>query len=359
MKNSLPTLFLFLSLFAYLLIFPALTFASLPASNNFKLDGYSFGAGGTSNNTSSSSFKLNGTAGEVEFGRPSSSSFKAGSGLTYLLNANVPSAPSLSTPGNNYDRILFVVNTSSNPTDTTYALQISTSSNFSSGNNYIKSDGTIGATLATSDFKTYTNWGGASGTFVTGLASNTTYYIRVKARQGNFSETEWGPSASITTQDPSLTFSLDSSTITFSNLNAGNSYTDNSKNNILTTSTNAYNGYTIYAHVTQALTAPGGSTIANYTSPNSAPTTWSGTGFGYNTSDTNLSGGTANRFSGSKYAGFTTSVSGDPVADDPGPVTNSPISSEQFTISYRVTGDNVTPVGTYTNTILYSIVPVY
>ena len=333
--------------------------ASLPASSNFKLDGYTFGAGGTSNNTTSSNYGLNGTAGEVEFGRPSSSNFKAGTGLTYLLNANVPSAPTLATPGSNYDRIQFSINTSSNPSDTTYALEISTTSNFASGNSFINSDGTLGTTLIAADFQTTSNWSTNSNNFITGLANGTTYYVRVKARQGKYSETEWGPSASITTQDPSLTFSLDSSTLTFSNLNAGNSYTDSSKTNVLTTSTNAYNGYIVYGKVTQALTAPGGSTIANYTSPNSAPTTWSGIGFGYNTNDTNLTGGTTNRFSGGKYAGFTTSTNGDPVADNPGPVTTTPISSEQFTISYRVTGSNTTPVGTYTNVILYSIVPSY
>jgi len=351
---------------AYLLVFCLIslvslqnTFADLPASSNFKLDGYSFGGGGTSNNTTSSSYGVYGTLGEVEFGRPSSTNYKAGSGLTYLLSANVPSAPTLSTPGNNYDRIQFSINTSSNPTDTTYALEISTSSNFSSGNSFVNSDGTLGTTLITSDFQTTSNWSSNANNFITGLASATTYYVRVKARQGKYSETDWGPSNSITTNDPSLTFSLDSNTLTFSNLNPGNSYTDSSKTNVLTTSTNAYNGYIVYGKVNQALTAPGGSTIANYVSPNSAPTTWSGTGFGYNTSDTSLSGGTANRFSGSKYAGFTTNLNGDPVADNPGPVTTTPISNEQFTISYRITGDSITPAGTYTNVILYSIVPSY
>ncbi|SRR6266568_3842627 len=335
-------------------------YANLPSSSNYQLQNYSFGAGGTTNSTSSN-YGLNAVAGEVEFGQPGSSNFKVGSGLTYLMKANVPGAPTLSTPANNYDRILFILNTSSNPSDSTYALQISTTSDFSTGVNYIKQDGTVGSTLAATDFKTYTNWGGASGTFVTGLTSNTTYYIRAKARQGNFTESEYSPAASITTNFSSLTFTINNPTITFANLNAGNSYTDSSKSDTLTTTTNAYNGYTIYGRVTQALTTANGNTIANYTSPNSAPTAWSGTGFGYTTNDTNLSGtGGVNRFSnGTLYAGFGTSGPGDPVADDAGPVTNSQISNEQFTVNYRVSANNITPAGTYTNTIIYTIVPSY
>lgn len=350
-------IFAFLILFIYIAARTAR--AAMPASTNYKLQDYGFGSGGTAT-ASSSHYTVNGTAGEVEYGRPGSAGYQAGGGLAYEDMANVPGAPTLSTPGNNYDRILFVVNTSSNPSDATYALEISTTSNFSSGNNYINSDGTLSTTLSNTNFQTYTTWGGASGTFVTGLASNTTYYIRVKARKGNFSESGWGPSSTITTNTPSLTFSLSSSTLTFSNLNAGNSYTDSAKNTVLTTSTNAYNGYVVYGKVTQALTDSYGNTIANYTSPNSAPTAWSGLGFGYTTSDTNLTGGTANRFnSGTYYAGFTTATNGDPVADDAGPVTTTPITNEQFTISYRITGNNTTPAGTYTTTILYSIVPSY
>jgi len=352
--------------FSLAILFVILTFitpdvaeATLPSSTNYQLQNYSFGAGGATNATSSN-FGLNGIAGEVEFGQPGSASFQVGSGLTYLMKANVPSAPTLSTPANNYDRILFIINTSGNPTDATYALEISTTSNFSSNVNYIKQDGTVGSTLTSADYKTYTNWGGASGTFVTGLLSNTTYYIRARARQGNFTESDWGPAASTTTLFASLTFTINNPTINFANLNASNSYTDSSKSDTLTTTTNAFNGYTIYARVNQPLTTPDGNTITNYISPNSTPTSWSGTGFGYTTNDTNLSGtGGANRFSnGTLYAGFGTAAPGDPVADDPGPAIGSQI-NDSFTVSYRVTATNTTPAGTYTNEIIYTIVPSY
>jgi len=328
--------------------------ADLPTSTHYQIQNYSFGSGST--NSASTNFGLNGVAGEVEFGQPFSSSYQLGSGLTYMMKANVPGAPTLATPNNSYDRILFIINTSNNPSDTTYALQISTSSDFSTGVNYIKQDGTVGSSLTTADYLTYAGWGGASGSYVTGLTSGTTYYIRTKARQGDFTESEYGPTASITTQTPALTFTIDNPAITFNNLNSGNSYTDSTQSDTLTTTTNAINGYTIYGRETQALTTTGGGTISDYLSPNSAPTAWSGLGFGYTTSDTTLGGsGGANRFNnGTDYAGFGTSVPGDPVDDNTGPV-----SGDAKTVSYRVTVNNATPAGTYRNTIIYTIVPTY
>ncbi len=102
MKN-LITLFSLFLLISLLINLPFVS-AAEPASTNYKLQNYSFGSGGTTNSTSTN-YKLNGVAGEVEFGKPSSSNFKAGTGLTYMMKANVPPAPTLSTPANNYDRI--------------------------------------------------------------------------------------------------------------------------------------------------------------------------------------------------------------------------------------------------------------
>jgi len=344
-----------------LIIFPEVSWAG-PTSTNFELESYGFGAGGDS--LTSTNFKLYGTAGELEMGRLSSTNFKLGSGLTYLLKVNVPPAPTVTNAGTNYDRLLVVINTGSNPSDATFALQISTDSNFVSNVSYIKSDNTIGPSLTTSDFQTYTNWGSSTGEYVTGLAAGTTYYVRAKARQGsvNFTESEWGPAtAGVTTSSPTLTFSTSSSSVTFNNLNAGNSYTDSTQTTILTTSTNAYNGYVVNARETGALThtVDPATTIANYASANSSPTTWTGTGFGYTTSDNDLSGGTNTRFtSATKYAGFTTSSPGDPVADHAGPVLSA-ISNENFTITYRVTTDATKKAGKYTTTILYNVVPEY
>lgn len=326
-------------------------------TTNYEFKEYGFDSGATES-ASTTNYSFLGSAGQTSQGSLEFTNYKLGAGLTYVIKANVPPAPTFTNPGNTYDRLKFVIDTGGNPSDTTFAIAIS-SDNFTT-TSYIQDDGTVGSTLGSEDWQTYTVWGGASGMFVTGLAQETTYKIKVKARQGNFTESEFGPeTAGVATAIPSLTVGLDASTLTFSNLNASNSYTDNAKSTTITTSTNAYNGYLVNARTTQPLTY-GSSTIPHYASPNSAPTSWSGYGFGYTTSDTSLTGGTANRFTsgGAKYAGFTDATSGDPVADHPGPV-ESAISSEQFTISYRVTTEASQKAGSYTTTVLYIVTPEY
>ncbi len=358
MKHKLPILVLIIFLTSHFSPLTLIAFAAYPASTNYRIQEYSFGSGGTTNSTSSN-FGLYGVAGQIEFGRPSSTNFQMGSGLTYIMKAHVPGVPTFTNPSSNYDRLQFILNTSNNPADAEYAISIS-SDNFVSDVRYIKSDNTIGTTLTSADFQTYTDWGGASGEYVTGLLQGTTYTIKVKARQGDYTESEYGPTAQAATTTPSLTFSVDSNNVTFSNLNSGNSYTDGSKTTTLTTSTNAYNGYVVNARSTGPLTATGFGTIADYSSPNSAPTTWSGNGFGYTTNDSSLTGGTADRFTigGPKYAGFTTSTPGDPVADHAGPVTSA-IVNEQFTITYRVQTAASQKAAKYSSTVLYIVVPSY
>ena len=357
MKRALP---LFIVLSVCLSSLPSLAIAG-PASSSYELKSYSFGPGG--GETTSSHFKLFSSLGETSAASLSSQTFNLGSGLTYMINAAVPPAPSVTNAGSTYDRLKITVNQGTNPSDVTYALAIS-NDNFVSDIRYIKSDQTIGSTLATTDFQSYSSWGGASGFYVTGLTRNTTYYVRAKARQGsvNYQESQWGPASSgVATADPSLTFSVSSNTVTFNNLNGGNSFTDSSQSTTLTTSTNAYNGYVVNARETAAMThtVDSSTTINDYGSSNASPSTWSGNGFGYTTSDNDLTGGTNTRFtSGTKYAGFTTSSPGDPVADHAGPITTA-ISNEQFTITYRITTASSQKAGRYSTTVLYNVVPEY
>lgn len=348
----------FLLLTSCFLLLASNSFAGLPASINYKLVDYGFTSGGIAT-SSSGNYTMMGALGELNIASISSANYSAESGLVFTLKAEVPPMPAVSNPATNYDRLKIIINKGGNPTDATYAFGISTD-NFASDIRYIKSNKTVGNTLTIADFQDYTTWGGVSGFFVTGLMPHTTYYIRVKASQGNYTESEFGPAGSATTSDSSLTFGLDTENITFSNLNAGNSYTDSSRSTILTTSTNAYNGYIIYGEETQPLTSQPSVTIADYGSNNETPSTWTGTGFGYNTSDSDLQTGPglANRFSGSKYAAFSSSQQ-DPVADHTAVVVDPAISEEAFTISYRVTAPSTVKAGSYQNTIIYTIVPIY
>lgn len=327
-----------------------------PRSSSYKIVDYGFGAGGADNSTSTS-YALFGSLGDISVGSLSSSLYNIGGGLEFTLMATAPAAPTFVNDGSTYDRLKITINRQSFSTDTEFAVMITPDNYQTIG--YIQSDGTVGSVLGNEDFMTYTSWGGASGSYVTGLLQNTTYKVRVKARQGAFTEGRWGPQASATTSFPSLTFGVDQVAITFDHLNAGNSYTDASKTTVLTTSTNAYNGYVVTGYTTQPLTL-GATTINDYTSPNSAPTNWSGFGFGYTTNDSNLTGGTPNRFTngGPNYAGFTQTPPGDPVADHAGPVTSA-ISNEQFTISYRVTTASTQKAGQYTTTAIYIVTPEY
>jgi len=349
-----------IGLFVYLFIGSILadTASAGPISTNYELKDYTFGGGGTAK-SDSTNFSIFGVASEIETGQLTSTNFKAGGGLIYTMQANVPPAPTLSNPATNYDRLKFIIQSGGNPTDALFAIAIS-DDNFIT-TKYIQNDNTVGTVLGLEDWQTYTNWGGASGEFVRTLSANITYKIKVKAKRGNFTESGYGPeSAAVAASNPSLTFGISSAALTFNNLNSGNSYTDSTKTTVLTTSTNAYNGYTIYGRNTGLLTF-GSETILAFASPNSAPTVWSGTGFGYTTDDNNLAGGTADRFTngGPKHAGFTTSAPGDPVADHTAVIEDPTITNQQFTITYRVSGDSSTKAGAYTNTVIYVVVPVY
>ncbi len=333
-----------------------------PQSTTYELKEFGFGSGGTEN-IDSTSYSLFGTAGEMDVASVESNTYRGLGGLIFTMQAFTPPAPTVSNTNQNYDRLLVTIQTGGNPTDAEYALSITDGTTTW----YIQNDYTIGTVLGTEDWLLYSGgqtvgWGGGSGFYVTGLSQNTAYSIRVKARQGNYTETGWSVETTQSTSVPSLSFGVDASAISFSALNSGNSYTDASKLTTLTTSTNAYNGYIVYGRETQALTHTGNGalTIPDYAGTNTTPTVWSGTGFGYTSNDSNLTGGTADRFTngGPKYAGFITTGPGDPVADHAGPIV-SPVVNEQFNLSYRVTATSTTPAGEYKTTVVYTVVPTY
>ena len=223
----------------------------------------------------------------------------------------------------------------------------------------------IGTTAGGTDTKTWTD--NTTSTSVTAssltLRTGQTYYFTIRTTD-NATNVSTPINSNGQAVAATLTFSYFSGgTITFNELNSGNSYTDSAKTTVLQTSTNAYGGYVVKARALDELRHTGNASyyIDHYAGLNSSPTTWSGTGFGYTTSDSDLSGGTGNRFTsgGPKYAGWVETVPGDPVADHTANVTGSPISSEQFTVTYRVTGSSTGPAGKYQTTLVYTCIPQY
>ncbi len=154
--------------------------------------------------------------------------------------------------------------------------------------------------------------------------------------------------------DETLTLALDSTSKDFGVVTPGSNPSD--QTTTLTATSNAVNGYVIYAWSTQAMTNVrfGGVTLDDWTGTNATPTTFSAGsyGFGYSTDDASLTGGTADRFTsgGAKYAGFTHSGPGDPVADRTAPAT-----SATNTINYRMYPSSTQADGEYTTIIVYVI----
>lgn len=176
---------------------------AFPASTNYQLKSFEFGAGGGTPN--SSNYYMEGILGEVS-GKQSSTNYKADSGLIFVQNANVPTI-TLSNPSSWYNKLKFVIGPENNASDTTYAIAIS-DDNWAT-TEYIQDDNTIGPTLGIEDYQTYTNWGGASGENVIGLTPNTTYKVKAKALQGDYTESAYGPESSAATSAVTLTFDID------------------------------------------------------------------------------------------------------------------------------------------------------
>lgn len=205
MKKRLLSTLLLLILCLFSTVYPV--YSQQPASEQYKITDYGFGAGGT-DGSSSEHYKVFGDLGEVDTGSSASTLYNIGSGLEFTMMANTPPAPTFENQNNNYNKLHITINQGNNPSDTTYAIMIS-SDVFQSDIQYIQVDQTTGATLGTEDWQTYTAWGGASGFDVIGLLPNTEYTIRVAAKQGDFTQSRWSPTAIATTSTITLSFDID------------------------------------------------------------------------------------------------------------------------------------------------------
>jgi hypothetical protein len=239
-----------------ILLVPA-TLSALPATTNYQLNSYGFGSGGTAN-SATSNYSLEGITGEVSGQTSTTTNYSTKPGFVESQQANVPKV-TLTNPSNYYDKLKLVIDQQNNPSDAKYALQVKVGDatcDFTTGTiRYVKSDQTLGASLATTDYQLYTTWGGGSGSNIIGLTGSTTYCIRAKATQGKFTESGYGPSTSAATVGQQISFCTystsgscgGSNSVTFGALTAGN--IKNSTTNIgVDFATNANSGGNVYIY---------------------------------------------------------------------------------------------------------------
>ena len=181
------------------------------------MNSYSVGPGAT-NNASSSTYHLQGTVGEQANGTTAGTTYTANNGSVQTEQLNVPGAPTLSNGSNTYyNQLSFIVNTGILPSDATYAIAVSTDSFTTT--NYVQADGTLNTTPV---YQSYTAWGGSSGSFMTGLSASTAYEVKVAAKEGQFTNTEYGAYASASTvASSSTTFSISPNSLSLGSLLPG------------------------------------------------------------------------------------------------------------------------------------------
>lgn len=222
--------------------------AAAPTSTNYILKTYDLNSGG--NSGTSTNYQLNASAGSQSTSLQSSTNYGNLSGESGGVNANVPPAPAFTNPDSYYDRLQLTINTGNNPSDTKYLIAISTDGFVTT--NYVQADNTIGSSQVIANYRTYASYGGASGFFILGMTPSTTYQVKVKALQGNFSGSAFGPTASAATVAPSLTFSVTTTLtssppfpISFTSLTPGSVISGNA-DAIIALSSNALNGGSVY-----------------------------------------------------------------------------------------------------------------
>ncbi len=226
-------------------------FAALPATTTYQLNSYGFGSGGTAG-SSTATYSLEGSSGDFSGSTGVSTTYNSKPGFIQTQQANVPKLTALDNNGNiYYNKLHFTIDTQNNPTDAKYLISVSTD-NFATVTQYLQTDGTLSSSLILGEYQTYTNWGGSSGSLIIGLLPGTTYNARVRATQGKFSESAYGPISSVATASPTISFALQTSTgpsppytVSMGSLNAG--VVNTSAQTINTTfTTNAASGGDVY-----------------------------------------------------------------------------------------------------------------
>lgn len=262
------------------LLTAASVLAAFSSSPNLQLNNYSLGSSGSSG-SHSTNYYLEGSSGELQDGSTLSATYQLKSGEIQAQQPNVPGAPTVSNNGGAYyNKLQLILSTSGNASDTTYSVAISTN-NFVT-TNYVQADGTIGATAV---YRTYSAWGGSSGTMITGLNPNTTFKVKTDAMQGMYANSAYGPATTATTGTPTLSFALGSNSTSLPALSSGSASFSPVN---LSYSTNGSTGGFIYVvGSTGGLKSP----LANYTIPSTSMDLTTGQGFGLRSISTSQTSG--------------------------------------------------------------------
>lgn len=322
-------------------------FAASPTSTNYVLPSYDIGSGGT-DASSSSSYKLNAIAGSQSGDNQSSTSYSVRSGENPTQDANVPPAPTLTNPSSYYDRLLLVVNTGNNPTDTKYLIAIS-NDNFTT-TNYVQTDNSIGASYTFTTYRTYASYGSGSGFNILGLSPNTTYKVKVRAIRGNFTESAYGPTTSgVATVGQSLSFGLTTTltgtppfTANFSGLVPGTVFAANADVNVALT-TNALNGGAVYIQSSNSALF---SASQSY-SITSATTDLASAAKGYGAQVTSVSQASGGPLTAqSPFNGSADNIGGLTTALQQFLTTTGPITTGASTLRLKAKADSIVPAAT-------------
>lgn len=254
--------FLSIALFSFCMFFvvDSLVYAeSLESdSGNYKIDGIAVGTqGGESMEADGGSYNIMPFIGDdLNNEKLNSDSYQMGTGITEVLNANVPLVKCFETDtdyykgsgvmtecehsaistgevgeplgmvrlcgeGGCYDRARIEIDSQNNPTDTLYAIQITTTSDWTYYGYVDGNTRTIisPSSLSIDDFLTKSAWENVSDVYnILGLTPGTEYYVRISALQGDFTQSAFGPAKSAITAYPTVRFAV----------NVGSSYSEDS-----------------------------------------------------------------------------------------------------------------------------------
>lgn len=318
-------------------------------SPNYRLEGGTLNSGGGV--SSSSSYDSYSGIGDNFAQMFEGTNYELGVGSNYPVLANVPSSPMVTNDGNWFDQLNLVVDPTDNPADTLFAISVSLDGweTFS----YVQDVFDLGEVLGGEDWLTYDQWGEEVGVRIVDLLPGQTYCFKVRALNGDFTGTRFGPEACATTlvstlrlviYDPLTEFAfLDPFSVHLAQPEVG-----------LEVTTNVLNGYTLQLRG-QGDGISGGmySSDSSYLIPS-----WSGLlqagveGYGLQASSPTAT-------LESQYAKVGDEVGIIPVAFSLLASNTGPVIDEVILLRYLASVSTLTPAGDYEDRVTFVVLPNY